>query len=82
MEAIAKALNLDTSQKRYMPSMSREMAEYLKTFEGLDYLKYSQILTQKLQLENNIYGPNRRRRRRQQRLGLINCVVFTTLINR
>ncbi|KAA6366820.1 MAG: hypothetical protein EZS28_037653, partial [Streblomastix strix] len=55
MEAIAKALHLDTPLKRYMPSISREMAEYLKTFEGLDYLKYSQIITQKLQVNQNIY---------------------------
>ncbi|KAA6369383.1 MAG: hypothetical protein EZS28_035090, partial [Streblomastix strix] len=34
---------------------SREMTKYLKTFEGLDYQKYSQIITQKLQVNQNIY---------------------------
>ncbi|KAA6365732.1 MAG: hypothetical protein EZS28_038741 [Streblomastix strix] len=34
---------------------SREMTKYLKTFEGLAYQKYSQIITQKLQVNQNIY---------------------------
>ncbi|KAA6363385.1 MAG: hypothetical protein EZS28_041088, partial [Streblomastix strix] len=34
---------------------SREMTKYLKTFEGLDYQKYSQIITQKLLVNQNIY---------------------------
>ncbi|KAA6384974.1 MAG: hypothetical protein EZS28_019502 [Streblomastix strix] len=34
---------------------SREMTKYLKTFEGLDYQKYPQIITQKLQVNPNIY---------------------------
>ncbi|KAA6376449.1 MAG: hypothetical protein EZS28_028024 [Streblomastix strix] len=34
---------------------SREMTKYLKTFEGLDYQMYSQIITQKLQVNQNIY---------------------------
>ncbi|KAA6399004.1 MAG: hypothetical protein EZS28_005463 [Streblomastix strix] len=34
---------------------SREMTKYLKTFEGLDYWKYSQIITPKLLVNQNIY---------------------------
>ncbi|KAA6371198.1 MAG: hypothetical protein EZS28_033275, partial [Streblomastix strix] len=75
MEAIAKALHPDITEKRNMlcsiiglareylvkvldlslNANSKQMTKYLKTFEGLDYQKYSQIITQKLLVNQNIY---------------------------
>ncbi|KAA6376183.1 MAG: hypothetical protein EZS28_028290, partial [Streblomastix strix] len=38
-----------------LKAKSKEMTKYLKRFEGLDYQKYSQIIIQKQQVNQNIY---------------------------
>ncbi|KAA6383721.1 MAG: hypothetical protein EZS28_020750 [Streblomastix strix] len=48
-EYLVKVLDLPIKAK------SREMTEYLKIFEGLDYQKYAQTITQKLRFNLNIY---------------------------
>ncbi|KAA6369340.1 MAG: hypothetical protein EZS28_035133 [Streblomastix strix] len=75
MEALVRALNSDTKEKRIksnsiisisrqylvkvldqpFDAKSRQMTEFLKTFEGLDFMKYSQIITQKFIINQNIY---------------------------
>ncbi|KAA6399099.1 MAG: hypothetical protein EZS28_005374 [Streblomastix strix] len=48
-EYLIKVLDLPLKEN------SKQMTKYLKTFEGLDYQKYSQIITQKLLVNQNIY---------------------------